>query len=126
MDDRIMATIIQLLRIISQSGASQSGASQSGASQSGIDQRSYRQALTQLILQMQSSQQIWQPTCRSLRPEQAAEQASYYAEALAATWPELSKNVTQLTPASLYGWFNHRLQAKMLQRSLALNPTMKP
>jgi hypothetical protein len=108
MGDLIMATIIQLLRIISQSAA---------------NQRSYRQALTQLIVQMQSSNQIWQPTCRSLRPAQLAEQASYYAEALADTWPELSQNAGQLiliTDACLYDWFNHRLQVKMLQRSLAL------
>jgi hypothetical protein len=118
MGNPIMATIIQLLRIISQS-----------VNQPGADQRAYRQALTQLILQMQSSNQIWQPTSRSFDSAQAAEQASYYAEALATTWPELRKNVhqlKQLTAAGLYNWFNHRLQAKMLQRSLALNPTMKP
>jgi replicative superfamily II helicase len=120
MGDPIMATIIQLLRIISQS-----------ANQPRADRQYYRQALTQLIAQMQSSNQIWQPTSQSLRPEQAAEQASYYAEALATTWPELSQNARQLTAACLtatclYDWFNHRLQVKMLQRSLALNPTMKP
>jgi hypothetical protein len=112
-----MATIIQLLCIISQS-----------ANQPGADRRSYRQALTQLILQMQSSNQIWQPTSQSFGSAQADEQAAYYAEALAATWPELRKNVhqlNQLTVAGLYDWFNHRLQAKMLQRSLALKSTMR-